>query len=106
MSWLYLLIAVIADVAGITAMKMCEGFTRIIPSIIVVISYLIFFMSFSLALKKLELGVVYPIWVGLGTIAITCISVTVFDEPMNAWKAGCILLILLGVLGLRLSPTA
>ena len=69
MGYLLLYIAIIFEVIGTTAMKMSNGFTKIIPSIIMIATYIICFTTFTLSLKyNLEVGKAYAIWSGIGTI--------------------------------------
>lgn len=99
-AWLCLMIAIVADVTGLTALKMSDGFTRVVPSAVVVVSYALFFWGFSQALKKIDLTTVYPIWVALGTVAMTCVGVFLFKEAVTIEKLGFTALILVGVAGL------
>ena len=66
MYWFFLAIAILLEVLGTTCMKLSEGFARLVPSVMVFILYFASFAFMILALKKMELGVVYAIWAGLG----------------------------------------
>jgi len=103
MHWVYLSFAIVFEVAGTTAMKLSEGFSKWLPSTLMVILYIVSFGLLALALKKLEVGMSYAIWAGVGTALIALIGVLWFKEPMNALKAVSILLIIAGVVGLNLS---
>ncbi|HKI59736.1 MAG TPA: multidrug efflux SMR transporter [Mariprofundaceae bacterium] len=103
MHWVYLSFAILFEVAGTTSMKLSEGFSKLLPSTLMVAFYIVSFALMALALKKLEVGMTYAIWAGLGTALIAVIGVLWFKEPMNALKVVSILLIITGVIGLNLS---
>ena len=103
MHWIYLGFAILFEVAGTTSMKLSEGFSKLLPSTLMAVFYIVSFALMALALKKLEVGMTYAIWAGLGTALIAVIGVLWFKEPMNALKAVSILLIIAGVVGLNLS---
>lgn len=103
--WLYLLLAIILEVAGTTCMKLSDGYERIIPSILVGVFYLTSMGMMIMAVKLLEIGLVYAIWSGVGTAIITAIGILYFGESFSLIKAGSIALIILGVVGLQLSSS-
>ncbi len=103
MNWQYLLLAVVLDVAGTASLKFSNGFTKILPSVAVVICYLSCFFFLAIALKKWDTGMLYAVWSGLGTIMMVLIGVLFFKEEIDSMKVFCILLIVLGVLGLNVS---
>lgn len=102
MSILLLALAILSEVAGTTSLKLSQGFTKLIPSIAVVIFYGLSFVLLSLTLKRLQVGVVYAIWSAVGTALIATIGIIWFKEPLTAIKIGSIALIILGVIGLNL----
>lgn len=101
--WLLLAGAILFEVAGTTAMKLSEGFTRLLPSALLVVCYAFSFGALTLALKKIDVSVAYAIWSGLGTALIALIGVLVFREPVNAMKIASLALIIAGVVGLNLA---
>jgi len=102
MAWLYLMFAILLEVAGTVSMKLSQGFTKALPSTLMVIFYLLAFSSLNLSLKHIPVSVAYAIWSGIGTAAIAVIGFLVFQESLNVWKAVSILLIILGVIGLNI----
>lgn len=102
-SWLYLAAAIAFEICGTTAMKMADGYTRLIPTIAVFICYALAFSSLGLALKTIEVSVAYAIWSGVGTAAIAVIGMIWFQEQMTPSKALCIAMIITGVVGLNLT---
>ena len=103
MSWFYLVLAIILEVAGTTAMKLSEGFSKIGPSIAMIVFYIASLFALTLALKKIDVSVAYAIWAGVGTSLIAIIGIIYFKEPLTLIKAISIALIIIGVVGLNLS---
>ena len=101
--YLYLLIAIILEVAGTTSMKMSEGFTRTWPSVAMMVFYLLSLGALTLALKRFDMSMAYAIWSGVGTALITIVGIYLFKEPVSLAKLGSIALIIVGVVGLHLS---
>ncbi|HXI91104.1 MAG TPA: multidrug efflux SMR transporter [Blastocatellia bacterium] len=103
MTWLYLVLAILLEVSGTTCMKLSEGFTRLVPSILLVVFYTLSFGMLTLALKKIDVSVAYAIWSGVGTALIASIGVLWFKEPATAMKLISLGLIIMGVVGLNLT---
>ena len=104
MNYYYLLLlAIIFEVFGTTCMKLSEGFSKLLPSILIFVFYAISFTVFTFALKKLDVSIAYAIWAGLGTALITVIGIFWFKEPVNALKMASLVLVVVGVVGLNLS---
>jgi small multidrug resistance pump len=103
MSWLYLVLAIVLEVSGTTSMKLSQGFTKILPSVLMFLFYGLSLSALTLALKKIDVSVAYAVWSGLGTALIASVGVLWFREPLNALKIISLLLIIMGVIGLNLS---
>ena len=103
MNVVFLILAILSEVAGTTALKLSEGFSRLVPSLAMVLFYGMSFTFLSFALKRLEVGTVYAIWSGVGTALIATIGILWFKEPLTAIKIGSLALIILGVIGLNLN---
>ena len=101
--WFFLISAILLEVAGTTAMKFSEGFTKIVPSILMAVLFISSLAMLTLALKKFEIGMAYAIWSGLGTALIAVIGIYLFDETATLVKFLSIALIIAGVVGLNLS---
>jgi len=101
--WLYLLFAILLEVAGTTSMKLSEGFSRLLPSVLIFVFYGLSFVALTFALKRIDLGTAYAIWAGIGTALVAAIGMTWFKEPATALKLASICLIIAGVVGLHLS---
>jgi small multidrug resistance pump len=100
-AWIYLMIAILAEVAATTAMKMANGFTELKPSILIFVFYAISMSFLILSLKRLEIGLAYAIWSGLGTFLIYLIGIYTFNEPVTLLKTISVLCIIIGVMGLK-----
>lgn len=103
MTWLYLVLAILLEVSGTTCMKLSEGFSRIVPSILLFVFYILSFGMLTLALKKIDVSVAYAVWSGVGTALIATIGVLWFKEPATAMKIISLGLIIIGIVGLNLS---
>ncbi|MEG4445829.1 multidrug efflux SMR transporter [Microcoleus sp. AT9_B5] len=102
-SWIYILLAIVLEVVATSCMKLSEGFSKVVPSVLMFVCYGLCFSLLALALKKLELGVVYAVWSGLGTILIAAIGIIWFHESASLVKIGAILLIIIGVVILKVN---
>ena len=104
-SWLYLFVAIVLEVIGTTCMKLSEGFTRLWPSIVVAVTYIVSLGLFTIAIKRIDVSVAYAIWSGLGTALISVIGFTYFKEALTPVRVGSICMIVAGVVGLQISPS-
>ncbi|MCF2436799.1 multidrug efflux SMR transporter [Streptomyces thinghirensis] len=102
MGYLLLAGAIAAEVAGTTAMKYSEGFSRLGPSLLTALAYVLSFALLAQTLKILAVGTAYAIWAGVGTAAIAAIGVAFMGEGMTVTKAVGIALIIIGVVVLNL----
>jgi small multidrug resistance pump len=100
-AWCYLALAIVTEVAGITAMKLSDAFSNLKASVFIFIFYglSLFFLAFSL--RRLEIGLAYAIWSALGTLLIFIIGVLFFQEHFTQLKALSVLFIIVGVIGLK-----
>ncbi|NMG19154.1 SMR family transporter [Brasilonema bromeliae] len=103
LGWIYMILAILLEVAGTTCMKFSEGFTKVWPSIFIFVFYALCFSILTLALKTIEISLAYAIWSGLGTVLIVSIGILWFQESVNIVKILSIVLILIGVIGLHIS---
>lgn len=103
MAWLLLAASIVLEVCGTTCMKLSEGFTRPLPSVLLAVFYGASFIGLTLTLKKMDVSLAYAIWSGMGTALIAVIGFAWFKEPLTAMKIGSLILIIAGVVGLNLS---
>ncbi len=97
MKYLFLALAIIFEVVGSSFIKASDGFTKLFPTTIVAVAYLICFYFFSLALKTIPLGIAYAIWGGMGIVLTAIISVLVFKQKLDIPAIIGIVLIVAGV---------
>jgi small multidrug resistance pump len=97
MKYLFLALAIILEVIGSSFMKASDGFTKWLPSTIVVVAYISCFYFLSLALKTIPLGVAYAIWAGLGIVLTASVSVIVFKQKLDLPAIIGIIFIVVGV---------
>ncbi|MAY14377.1 MAG: QacE family quaternary ammonium compound efflux SMR transporter [Oceanospirillaceae bacterium] len=96
-TWWILAIAIIAEVIATSALKVSEGFTRLIPSLVVVVGYSIAFYGLALTLKTIPVGVAYAIWSGMGIVLVTLIGWFLFDQKLDPAAIIGMVLIIAGV---------
>jgi len=101
MKFLYLALAILFEVVGSSFLKVSDGFSKIIPTLITIVAYIISFYFFSQTLKTLPLGVAYAIWGGLGIVLTALISVFVFKQSIDLAAILGITLIVSGVVVLN-----
>ncbi|MGX1855138.1 multidrug efflux SMR transporter [Streptomyces sp. NBC_01456] len=103
MVWVLLISAITAEVLATSFLKLSDGLTKLLPSVVVAISYIAAFTLLSQALKKMELGIAYAIWSGLGTAAIALIGMAFMEESVTTAKILGLAMIIGGVIMLNLS---
>jgi small multidrug resistance pump len=105
MHWLYLSIAILAEVIATSSLKATEGFTRLIPSLIVVFGYGTAFYFLSLTLRTMQVGTAYAIWSGVGTVIISIVAWLLYNQKLDAPSILGMALIISGVVIIKfLSP--
>ncbi|HEV2066510.1 MAG TPA: multidrug efflux SMR transporter [Thermomicrobiales bacterium] len=102
MAWLFLGIAIGAEIIATTALKYSQGFSKPGPTIIVVIGYVIAFYTLGQALKTIEVGIAYAIWAGLGTAIVALIGIALLGEAVSPMKIAGIVMVIAGVVALSL----
>ncbi len=103
MSWAYLVLAIACEVAGTTCMKLSDGLTKPLISLLMFGLYGLSLTLLTLALRGIPVGVAYAVWSGLGTALIAVIALIAFGESLTLAKTVCLALIILGVIGLNMS---
>lgn len=103
MNWIYLFIAGILEVGWAVGLKYTEGWSRLVPSALTIVGMVASFYFLSLALKTLPIGTAYAVWTGIGTVGAALLGMLLFDEPREIGRILCILLIVAGIAGLKLT---
>jgi len=104
--WLALALAIGAEVVATSALKSSDGFSRLAPSVVVVVGYAFSFWCLSLALKTIPVGIAYAIWSGAGIVLIALIAWALHGQRLDAAALLGIGLILAGVLVIQLFSRA
>ena len=103
MNWFYLFIAGLFEIAWAIGVKYTEGWTKLWPSILTAVLMIASFYFLSLAVRSLPIGTAYAVWTGIGTVGAAILGMILFDEPRDAARIFCILLIIGGIAGLKLT---
>lgn len=103
MAWVYLIIAGVFEVIWAMGLKYSHGFTKLYPSLITLGGMVISFYFLSLATKSLPIGTAYAIWTGIGALGAVLLGIFLFNEPVNILRIVFLFLILVGILGLKLT---
>lgn len=104
-NWLFLSVAILAEVVGTSALKASEGFTRLWPSLLVLCGYGIAFYFLALTLRVIPVGIAYAVWSGVGIVLISLVAWLWFGQKLDAAAMLGIALIVAGVVVLNLSET-
>jgi len=105
--FIYLTMAIVAEVIATTMLKASEGFTRLWPSLVVVVGYAVAFWGLSMVVKTMPLGIVYAIWSGMGIVLVSIAAVFVYQQKLDLPAVIGMVLIIAGVLVINLlSKTA
>lgn len=99
----WMMVAIGSEVIATSALKASDGFSRLVPSVVVVVGYAASFYCLSIALRTIPLGIVYAVWSGVGTAVIALIGVVFFRETLGLAGVGGIALIVAGVALLNVS---
>lgn len=100
-AWCLLGLAILLEVGGTTCMRLCEGFTRPTPSVLIFVFYAGAFALNVQVVRVLGLSTTYAVWCGVGTLVTVAIGCLYFKEPATALKLGSASLIVLGVIGMH-----
>lgn len=102
MAWIHLLIASLFEAEWAIALKYTQGFTRLWPSVACVVGMAVSVLFLALAVRTLPIGTAYAVWTGIGATLTAILGMILLDEPHDAPRLVCLLLIVVGVVGLRI----
>ena len=105
MAWIYLLAAGVLEIVWAFSMKQSEGFSRLTPSIITLVTMIASFWLLSLAMRTLPLGTAYTIWTGIGAVGAFLIGITFLGEQVSAMRIAAAVLIVSGLVLMKLSSS-
>jgi quaternary ammonium compound-resistance protein SugE len=103
MAWVILMIGSLCEVGWLIGMKYSDGFTRLWPSVIMAFFMVASVGCLGLAIKTIPAGTAYAVWTGASVAAVSVAGIYLFNEPVTLLRLGAIVLIVLGLIGLRLA---
>lgn len=103
MAWIFLIIAGVLEVVWAYAMKQSHGFTRLVPSIITIVTMLGSFWLLAIAMRTIPLGTAYPVWTGIGAVGALLAGVVLLAEPVNAMRIIAAVLIVSGLVLMKVA---
>lgn len=103
--WTFLAMAIFSEVVATSSLKSTEGFTNLIPSVIVLVGYSAAFYFLSLTLNEIPIGIAYAIWSGLGIVGIAIIAMIFHEQNLDAGAMIGMGLIILGIIVMRTYST-
>lgn len=106
MGWLWLLIAGAFEIAWAVGLKQSDGFARLWPSLFTLVSMVVSTVFLGLAMKTVPLGTAYAVWTGIGTIGTVAAGIALYGEPAGAIRVAFVGLILVGMVGLKMTTPA
>lgn len=105
MAWVYLFAAAVFEIAWAIGLKYSQGFTRLWPSVFTVVTMVLSFTLLALAVRTIPVGTGYAIWTGIGAVGTAALGILLFAEPLTPGRVICLLLIVAGVIGLKLTAS-
>ena len=103
MYWIILVIGGFFEIGFATCLKFSDNFTKLWWSIGFIITSTLSFIFLNWAIKEIPLGTAYAVWTGIGAIGITIVGIYIFKDPVSFWRIFFLFLIIVGVIGLRVS---
>jgi len=104
--YLLLMIAIISEVIGTASLKASDGFTKLVPSVIVIVGYSVAFYLLSLVTRQIPLNLAYAMWAGIGTALTVFVGVLLYKETVDFWRIVGVGLIIAGVIVLNFFGSA
>ena len=102
MSWIYLVIAGLFECGWAIGIKYTDGFTKVIPTVLTLLAMTVSFWLLSIAMKTIPVGTAYAVWTGIGTIGVAILGMILFGESKEILRIISLLLIIVGIIGLKL----
>ena len=106
MAWVLLVIAGLFEIGWAIGLKYTDGFTRAWPSVGTGAAMVISVVLLGLAMRSLPVGTAYAVWTGMGAVGTVLLGILLFNEPATAGRIACVVLIVTGILGLKLTHVA
>ena len=105
MAWLILVIAGLFEIGWAIGLKYSDGFSRIIPTAWTILAMAVSFVLLGIAVRTLPVGTAYGVWVGIGTVGTVILGIALFGEPASPARLLFVLLIIVGIAGLKFTTS-
>lgn len=105
MYWFLLFMAGVFESAFAIGLKLCDGFSKPIPSILTAIAIVLSMLMMSMAMRGIPVAIAYAVWVGIGVAGSLALSYLFLEEPISAMQVVSVSLIITGVIGLKITST-
>jgi len=105
MAWIWLLLSGLVEIVWSVSLKFADGFTKLWPTVVVIISGLVSMALLSLALRGISMGTAYAVWAGIGAVGVAVTGMILFGESREALRLLSIAAIIAGIVGLKLTAS-
>lgn len=106
MAWIYLVIAGLLETGWAIGLKYTDGFTRLVPSLLTATAIAASMFLLAIAARTIPIGTAYAIWVGIGAVGAVILGIVLFDEPRDASRLFFVALLVVALIGLKLTARA
>ena len=103
MSWIFLFLAGVFEVVWASTMKLSQGFSILKYDILTIVGMLVSFGFLTLAMKKLPLGIAYPIWTGIGAVGAILVGALIFKDKVPSLTWVFVLMLVVGLIGIKIT---
>lgn len=103
MAWLYIFIASLFEISWAVGLKYSQGFSKLEPTIFTLITMILSYVFLAMGTKTLPIGTAYAVWTGIGAVGTAIYGILFFDESKELLRIFFIFLIVVGIIGLRLT---
>ncbi|HVX63418.1 MAG TPA: quaternary ammonium compound efflux SMR transporter SugE [Pirellulales bacterium] len=102
-AWIYLVVAGVLETGWAIGLKYTEGFTRFWPSVATIVTMIASFFCLAQAVRTIPIGTGYAIWTGIGAVGTAVLGIVLFSESLAASRLACLGLVVVGIIGLKLT---
>ena len=101
MNWVILFVAGLFEIVWVVALKMSDGFTKLVPSAVMVVTIISSFVLLNVAIRSLPMGLAYAVWTGMGAAGAVIAGIVLFKEPCTFWHVLFLSMIIGGIVGIK-----
>lgn len=106
MAWFLVFVSGLLEVGWAVGLKASAGLTRPLPTVLTIGGMIASFALLSVAVRQLPIGTAYAVWVGIGAVGTAVLGMIIYKEPASAVRIGCLALVVIGILGLKLTASS